>query len=233
MKSRRPLIIAVDGYSSCGKSTFAQLIAKELGFIYIDSGAMYRAVALYALQNGLIAKVTLKKEQLIRSLDRIEIRFRKNEKTGAQETWLNGENVEEFIRGIEVSNIVSKISQIKEVREKMVRFQRKIGEEGSVVMDGRDIGSTVFPDAVLKIFMTADPEVRARRRFKELVEKGMQVDFDDVIRNIKMRDHEDETRKVSPLRKAADAVILDNSSMTIDEQMDWFRKKWNYEPNEN
>jgi len=232
MKSRRPLIIAVDGYSSCGKSTFAQLIAKELGFIYIDSGAMYRAVALYALQNGLIAKVTLKKEQLIRSLDRIEIRFRKNEKTGAQETWLNGENVEEFIRGIEVSNIVSKISQIKEVREKMVRFQRKIGEEGSVVMDGRDIGSTVFPDAVLKIFMTADPEVRARRRFKELVEKGMQVDFDDVIRNIKMRDHEDETRQVSPLRKAADAVILDNSSMTIDEQMDWFRKKWNYQ-NEN
>jgi len=232
MKSRRPLIIAVDGYSSCGKSTFAQLIAKELGFIYIDSGAMYRAVALYALQNGLIAKVTLKKEQLIRSLDRIEIRFRKNEKTGAQETWLNGENVEEFIRGIEVSNIVSKISQIKEVREKMVRIQRKIGEEGYVVMDGRDIGSTVFPDAVLKIFMTADPEVRARRRFKELVEKGMQVDFDDVIRNIKMRDHEDETRKVSPLRKAADAVILDNSSMTIDEQMDWFRKKWNYQ-NEN
>jgi len=232
MKSRRPLIIAVDGYSPCGKSTFAQLIAKELGFIYIDSGAMYRAVALYALQNGLIAKVTLKKEQLIRSLDRIEIRFRKNEKTGAQETWLNGENVEEFIRGIEVSNIVSKISQIKEVREKMVRFQRKIGEEGSVVMDGRDIGSTVFPDAVLKIFMTADPEVRARRRFKELVEKGMQVDFDDVIRNIKMRDHEDETRQVSPLRKAADAVILDNSSMTIDEQMDWFRKKWNYQ-NEN
>jgi len=232
MKSRRPLIIAVDGYSSCGKSTFAQLIAKELGFIYIDSGAMYRAVALYALQNGLIAKVTLKKEQLIRSLDRIEIRFRKNEKTGAQETWLNGENVEEFIRGIEVSNIVSKISQIKEVREKMVRIQRKIGEEGSVVMDGRDIGSTVFPDAVLKIFMTADPEVRARRRFKELVEKGMQVDFDDVIRNIKMRDHEDETRQVSPLRKAADAVILDNSSMTIDEQMDWFRKKWNYQ-NEN
>jgi cytidylate kinase len=226
MKSRQPLIIAVDGYSSCGKSTFARLIAKELNFVYIDSGAMYRAVALYAMMNGMVYGGKADPGRLTASLDNIEIRFRLNKSTGIQETFLNGGNAEEEIRGIEVSNIVSKISQIEEVREKMVRLQRKIGAEGNVVMDGRDIGSTVFPGAALKIFMTADPEVRARRRYKELVEKGADVDIEEVIHNIRMRDHEDETRKVSPLRKAGDAVLLDNSHMTVDQQMDWFRNKW-------
>lgn len=226
MKSHNPLVIAVDGYSSCGKSTYAKLIAKELGYIYIDSGAMYRAVALYALRNGFVSDHLIEKEKLIQTLDRIEIRFIYNAATGTQETWLNGENVEKEIRGIQVSEIVSKISQIEEVRGKMVRLQREIGSISCVVMDGRDIGSTVFPDAVIKIFMTADAKIRAQRRYKELSEKGISVDFDEVLRNIRMRDHEDETREVSPLRKAPDALVLDNSQMTIDDQMDWFRAKW-------
>jgi len=226
MKSSHPQVIAVDGYSSCGKSTFAKLIARELGYIYIDSGAMYRAVALYALRNGLADNDSVMKDPLVKILDRIRIRFMQSTETGNQEMWLNGENVEKLIRGIEVSNIVSKISQIEKVREKMVRLQREMGRNGCVVMDGRDIGSTVFPGAALKIFMTADPEVRARRRFKELVEKGMPVDLEDVLRNIEMRDHEDETREVSPLRMASDAVLLDNSNMTIEDQMTWFREKW-------
>lgn len=226
MKSRQSPVIAVDGYSSCGKSTFAKLIAGELGYIYIDSGAMYRAVALYALQNGMAGNDFVYKDQLIKSLGQIKIRFTHNVENGSQETWLNGENVEKQIRGIEVSNIVSKISQIKKVREKMVRLQREIGREGCVVMDGRDIGSTVFPEAAMKIFMTADPEVRARRRYKELTEKSVPVDFDEVLNNIRMRDHEDENRQVSPLRRAPDALVLDNSAMTIADQMEWFRKKW-------
>ncbi|HEX2394509.1 MAG TPA: (d)CMP kinase [Bacteroidales bacterium] len=226
MKSHKPLVIAVDGYSSCGKSTYAKLIARELGYTYIDSGAMYRAVALYALRKGLASDKQIEKLKLIQSLDQIEIRFRNNEATGAQETWLNDENVEKEIRGIEVSNIVSKISQIEEVREKMVRLQRTIGSGGCVVMDGRDIGSTVFPEAAFKIFMTADAKIRAQRRYKELSEKGISVDFEEILRNIRMRDHEDETREVSPLRKAPDALVLDNSQMTIGEQMVWFAEKW-------
>lgn len=226
MNDRQPLVIAVDGYSSCGKSTFAKLIASNLEYVYIDSGAMYRAVALYALRNGMADTGSVNKDDLIRSLSRIKIRFMHNPETGTQETWLNGENVETPIRGIEVSNIVSKISQIEEVRKMMVRLQREMGREGCVVMDGRDIGSTVFPNAALKIFMTADPQVRASRRFKELTEKGMPVNFDDILQNIRMRDHEDETREVSPLRKASDAKVLDNSRMTIDDQMEWFRNMW-------
>jgi cytidylate kinase len=224
--SPQPLIIAVDGHSSCGKSTFARLIAKELNFVYIDSGAMYRAVALYAIEHNMIPAEHVLQDKLNKSLQLIHITFKLNQNTGLQETWLNGKNVEPAIRGIEVSNIVSKISQIAEVRSEMVRLQRNIGTKGNVVMDGRDIGSTVFPGATLKIFMTADTIVRAKRRFKELVEKGINVDFQEVVENIKMRDHEDETRMVSPLRKAPDALVLDNSNMTIDQQMVWFRNKW-------
>ncbi|HLO60644.1 MAG TPA: (d)CMP kinase [Bacteroidales bacterium] len=220
-----PYIIAVDGYSSCGKSTFARMIARELGFVYIDSGAMYRSVAQYALENGLIKGDSVD-PALNRELDKISVQFVLNRDTGLQETLLNGRNIEKEIRGIEVSAIVSKISQVPEVRQKLVKLQREIGHGGNVVMDGRDIGSTVFPDATFKIFMTADPVVRAERRYKELVEKGTPVDLQKVIENIKMRDYEDENREVSPLRKAHDAVILDNSHMTIAQQMDWFREWW-------
>jgi cytidylate kinase len=227
MESHPAFIIAVDGYSSCGKSTFARMIAKTLNYIYIDSGAMYRAVALFCLENGLLVNGNPDLEKLRQALDNIVIRFNLNEHTGIQETWLNGRNVEENIRGIEVSSIVSRISQIPQVREKMVRFQRKIGENGGVVMDGRDIGTVVFPHARVKIFMTADAAVRAQRRYKELREKGIPVELREITENIKMRDHEDETRKVSPLRKAEDAVVLDNSHMTPEQQMDWFRELWN------
>jgi cytidylate kinase len=222
---RSPYIIAVDGYSSCGKSTFARMIARDLGFVYIDSGAMYRSVAQYTLENGLIKGDSVDPE-LNGELNKISIKFVLNSETGLQETWMNGRNIEKEIRGIEVSAIVSKISQVPEVREKLVKLQREIGHGGNVVMDGRDIGSTVFPKATFKIFMTADPVVRAQRRYKELVEKGTPVDLQKVIDNIKMRDYEDENREVSPLRKADDAVILDNSNMTIAQQMDWFRESW-------
>jgi cytidylate kinase len=220
-------IIAIDGYSSCGKSTFARMIAKELDFVYIDSGAMYRAVALYCIENGLLISDNLNTESLLDSLDNITIRFIQNEKTGMQETWLNNRNVELEIRGIRVSSVVSKISQVREVRAKMVKLQREIGKNGNVVMDGRDIGTVVFPAAQMKIFMTADKDVRASRRYKELLEKGTDVMLDDVRANILMRDHEDENRQESPLRKAPDSIILDNSQMTVDQQMDWFRELWN------
>jgi cytidylate kinase len=225
MVSGQSFIIAIDGYSSCGKSTFAMLIAKELNYVYIDSGAMYRAVALYCLNNGLKIEDT-DPEKLRQSLEKIHIQFKLNPLTGIQETWLNDKNVEEKIRGIEVSAVVSKISQFKEVREKMVGLQRRIAINGGVVMDGRDIGSVVFPNAALKVFMTADTDIRAKRRYKELIEKGIKINFNDVITNIRMRDHEDETRKESPLIKAIDAVLLDNSNMTIDQQMTWFREQW-------
>lgn len=224
--TQAPYIIAVDGYSSCGKSTFARLIAKELGFVYIDSGAMYRAVALFALEHGMISGQQVNDEELNKSLNQINISFRIDEKTGLQETLLNSRNVEPEIRGIEVSNIVSKISQVPEVRTEMVSLQRKIGSSGNVVMDGRDIGSTVFPEATLKIFMTADTIVRAKRRHKELIEKGVDVDLQEIAENIRMRDFEDENRTVSPLRKAPDAVVLDNSNMTISQQMNWFKEAW-------
>jgi cytidylate kinase len=226
MKTDRACIIAIDGYSSCGKSTFARLIARELNYVYIDSGAMYRSVSLYFLQNGLLVNGNPDPSGLRQALDKIHIHFALNSSNGMQETYLNGRNVEEEIRGIEVSAVVSKISQIKEVREKMVGLQRNIGKKGGVVMDGRDIGTVVFPDAGLKIFMTADTEVRARRRYKELVEKGLKVDLDEIMANIRMRDHEDENRLESPLRKATDAIILDNSSMTIEQQMNWFSEIW-------
>jgi cytidylate kinase len=220
-------VIAVDGYSSCGKSTFARLIARELGYVYIDSGAMYRAVALYCLENGIISKEKIDLELLQRSLSHINVQLKLNSGSGVQETWLNGRNVGEEIRSIAVSEVVSRISQVKTVREKLVSLQRIIGENGGVVMDGRDIGTIVFPAARMKIFMTADPDIRAKRRYDELIQKGVEVELSAVARNVRMRDHEDENRKESPLVKAKDAIVLDNSYMTLDQQMDWFREKWN------
>lgn len=219
-------IIAIDGYSSSGKSTFAKAIAAELGYVYIDSGAMYRAVALYCLENGIVTNEKLDHKKLTESLDKINIEFLKDPGTLKQFTMLNGMNVEEKIRGIEVSEVVSKVSKVKEVREKMVRMQRNLAKKGGIVMEGRDIGTVVFPDAKLKIFMNAKAAVRARRRYDELVRKGVQVSYNDILSNIRMRDHEDENRTESPLRKAEDAIILNNSNMTPDEQMNWFRKQW-------
>jgi cytidylate kinase len=226
MQQSDQTIIAIDGYSSCGKSTFARLIARELNFVYIDSGAMYRAVALYCIENGLLSGNVVDLPRLQQALPEIQIRFSLDETDGRQQTWLNGVNIEEKIRGIEVSSVVSSISQIGDVRTKMVAMQRKIGESGKVVMDGRDIGTVVFPQAILKIFMTADPNVRAKRRYDELIQKGVHVELNEIADNIRMRDREDENRPVSPLRKASDALILDNSYMTVAEQMEWFRNKW-------
>ncbi len=216
------MIIAVDGYSSSGKSTFAKAIAKKLGYLYIDSGAMYRAVTLYSLQNGIIEDHNIDQKKLSRNFDRLKIEFRFNKQTRRNETYLNEKNVEEGIRGIRVSDHVSDISKIKFVREKMVEFQQEMGKDKGIVMDGRDIGTVVFPDAELKIFMTAGVEIRAERRYKELIEKGLSVSFEQVRENIVKRDRIDENRQESPLRKAEDAIILDNSYMTPDEQMIWF-----------
>ena len=215
------IIIAIDGYSSCGKSSFAKAIAREMEYIYIDSGAMYRAVTLYCLRAGLAGKDGISAKSIAASLGNININFVYNPDIGLYETYLNSENVESEIRGIEVSAFVSGISQIQEVRIRMVELQRQIGIFKGIVMDGRDIGTVVFPDAEIKIFMTATLEVRAKRRYDELVSKGMKVDFDEVRRNIVARDIADENRDISPLRRAEDAIILDNSRMTIPEQMTW------------
>jgi cytidylate kinase len=219
-------LIAIDGYSSCGKSTFARLIAADLGYIYIDSGAMYRAVTLYCLENGIIRGDDLDISALHQSLDQIQVEFARNPLSGLQETWLNGRNVEEQIRGIDVSSVVSRISQIREVREKMVGMQRLIGKNGGVVMEGRDIGTVVFPGATMKIFMTASTAVRARRRYDELISKGIRVKLAEVKKNIRMRDQQDENRTESPLKKAPDALLLNNSEMTVAQQMKWFRSEW-------
>jgi cytidylate kinase len=213
-------IIAIDGYSSSGKSTFARAIAASLGYIYIDSGAMYRAVALYCLENA------ISEEELPARLDEINIRFSVEKGNGKQHTILNNRNVEELIRGVEVSGIVSRISRIKAVRAKLVRMQREFGIKGGVVMDGRDIGTVVFPEAGMKIFMNASPEVRARRRYDVLLSKGIKVSYDEILSNIVMRDNEDAMREESPLRKADDALLLDNNNMTMDDQMKWFKEQW-------
>ena len=213
-------IIAIDGYSSSGKSTFAKAIAAELDFVYIDSGAMYRAVALYCLENAIT------EEELPRHLPEINIEFSVDSVTKKQFTMLNSVNVEDKIRGVAVSRVVSRISRIKSVREKLVGLQREFARKGGVVMDGRDIGTVVFPDAGMKIFMNAAPGVRAKRRYDELLAKGINVSYDEILSNIVMRDHEDETRAASPLKKADDALVLDNSNMTLEEEMKWFRENW-------
>ena len=219
----KKLIIAIDGYSSCGKSTFAKAIARELKYIYIDSGAMYRAVTLYCMRKGFISKEGFNIKDILDNLNNIHADFIFNPGTEEYETYLNSENVENEIRGIEVSAFVSRISQIHEVRAQMVELQRQIGVFKGIVMDGRDIGTVVFPDAEIKIFMTASIEVRAKRRFDELKEKGNNIDFEEIKRNIVARDIADENRDISPLRRAEDAIILDNSRMTVNEQMIWVR----------
>jgi len=217
----KKIVIAVDGFSSCGKSSFAKLIAKRLGYLYIDSGAMYRAVTLGFIQNRLIENGKVKRDGLIENIGKFEVGFSYNADVNGFETTLNGVVVEEQIRTIGVASQVSVVSAVAEVRERMVELQRKLGQNKGIVMDGRDIGTVVFPNAELKIFMTADPKIRAERRLKELMEKGQQVNFAEILANIEERDHLDQTRDVSPLRKADDAIVLDNSHMTIDEQMVW------------
>ncbi len=215
------LIIAIDGYSSCGKSTFARAIASELNYIYIDSGAMYRAVTLYCLRKGYIGKEGLKINGIMADIKDIHICFVYNSDIAEYETFLNSENVEREIRGFEVSSHVSRISQIAEVRSRMVELQRQIGVFKGIVMDGRDIGTVVFPDADLKIFMTAAVDIRAKRRFDELIHKNIEVEFEEIRKNIIARDIADENRDISPLRRADDAIVLDNSRMTVASQMEW------------
>lgn len=218
----KKITIALDGHSSCGKSTMAKDLAKELGYIYVDTGAMYRAVTLYAMRHNLIkADGSIEQQGLRAQLPQIEIAFQLNPTTGRPETMLNGENVEKEIRTMEVSAHVSPIATLPFVREKLVEQQQKMGEGGGVVMDGRDIGTVVFPHAELKVFVTASAEVRAERRFKELKEKGMEADYNEILANVKERDYIDSHRETSPLRKADDAIELDNSNMTIDEQRQW------------
>ena len=217
----KKLIIAIDGYSSCGKSTFAKAIAEELNYIYIDSGAMYRAVTLYCIRRNFIGKGLLYLEGILEELKNMHIEFVYNPDKGEYETFLNSEDVEKEIRGIEVSAHVSRISMIPEVRSRMVELQRQIGVYKGIVMDGRDIGTVVFPDADLKIFMTASVEIRAQRRYDEMKAKSMNVPFDEVLNNIIARDITDENRDISPLRRADDAILLDNSKMTVEEQMKW------------
>jgi CMP/dCMP kinase len=218
------LIIAIDGYSSCGKSTFARLIAKELNYIYIDSGAMYRAVTLFCMRRKFIGTSGVNLNGILSELNDINIDFVFNPDKNEYETFLNSENVETEIRNMEVTSYVSRISQIYEVRDRMVELQRQIGVTKGIVMDGRDIGTVVFPDADIKIFMTASVEIRARRRFDELKNKGLNIDFDEIKRTIIARDIADENRDISPLKRADDAIILDNSRMNISEQMTWFEE---------
>ena len=213
--------IAIDGFSSCGKSTIAKGLAKKIGYIYIDSGAMYRAVSLYAIRNGWMDDTHINENALRKHISEISIAFKSNDE-GGQETYLNGENVEKEIRTIEVANGASRVSTLGFVRKELVRLQKEMGKRKGVVMDGRDIGTVVFPDAELKIFVTASPEVRAQRRFEELNAKGIgNADYEAVLANIKERDERDTTRAESPLRKADDAHELDNSRITREQQMQW------------
>lgn len=222
----RKIVIAIDGFSSCGKSTFAKAIAARLGYIFIDTGAMYRAVTLYALEHGAIRSGIVDEDAIEALLPQIEITFRFNPRRGASDIYVNGDLAEGRIRSIEVSNCVSGVSSIRAVREKLVAIQQSMGRERGVVMDGRDIGTVVFPDAELKIFMTADAEVRAKRRYAELTAKGDNVTLEEIIENVVSRDKADMSRAISPLRQAEDAVVLDNSYMSVEEQMEWFMQRY-------
>ena len=223
----KKITIAIDGHSSCGKSTMAKDLAKEVGYIYVDTGAMYRTVTLYAMRHNLFdEKEEVKLDALKAEMPNIKVGFKFNQETGRPDAYLNGELVENVIRTIEVSNHVSKIAAVPFVREAMVAQQREMGKEKGVVMDGRDIGTTVFPDAELKIFVTASAEVRAKRRYDELQAKGMPADYDDILKNVQERDYIDSHREVSPLRQAPDAILLDNSEMTIPEQKVWLMNQF-------
>jgi cytidylate kinase len=218
------ITIAIDGYSSCGKSTLAKALAQKLNYSYIDTGAMYRAVAVYALQNNFFADHVINETELINSLHNIEVNFKYNPLTHLSETYLNGQNVEQEIRTMKVSDLVSKVSSIKEVREKMVALQRKMGKSKGVILDGRDIGTNVFPKAELKLFMTADNDVRAQRRLNEFSSKGQYFSLDEVKQSLLQRDTEDINRKENPLIKAEDAVVLDNSDISKEEQLEFVLK---------
>ena len=220
------IIIAIDGHSSCGKSTFAKTIAARLGYIFIDTGAMYRAVTLYALEHGAIRSGIADEAMIVSMLDDIDIQFRFNSERGASDIYVNGDLVECKIRTIEVSNCVSAVSSIGEVRRRLVALQQRMGQKRGIVMDGRDIGTVVFPDAELKIYMTADAMVRAERRYKELTAKGDKVTLEEIYENVVSRDKADMTRAISPLRKADDALVLDNSTMSVEEQMAWFMERY-------
>lgn len=223
----KKITIAIDGHSSCGKSTMAKDLAREVGYVYVDTGAMYRSVTLFALRNGLFTADGINEDELRRRMPEIHISFKFNAETGRPDTYLNGELVEQDIRTMEVSNHVSPIAALGFVREAMVAQQQQMGKDKGVVMDGRDIGTTVFPNAELKIYVTASAEVRAQRRYDELKAKGMEADFDEILKNVQERDYIDSHREVSPLRKADDAIELDNSHMTIAEQKQWLLDRFN------
>lgn len=222
----KKITIAIDGFSSCGKSTMAKDLAHEIGYIYIDSGAMYRAVTLYCIENGLFEGKSIDLEALGRRINDINISFELDAETGRPRTRLNGKDVEDRIRTMEVSSRVSIIAAIGFVREALVAQQQAMGKEKGIVMDGRDIGTTVFPDAELKIFVTASAEIRAERRYKELQEKGEKADFAEILANVKERDRIDQTRTVSPLRQAEDAILLDNSNLSLSEQKAWLLEQY-------
>lgn len=217
----KKITIAIDGFSSCGKSTMAKDLAREIGYIYVDSGAMYRAVTLHCIKNQLFKDDLLDIDQLRNDIPQIEIRFKINKATSLPETFLNGVNVEKEIRTMDVSSKVSQVSAIDFVREAMVAQQQAMGQEKGIVMDGRDIGTTVFPDAELKIFVTASPEIRATRRYDELKGKGLDAQYEEILENVKQRDYIDQNRDISPLRQAEDALLLDNTNLTIEQQKSW------------
>lgn len=219
----KKVVIAIDGFSSCGKSTMAKDLAREIGYIYIDSGAMYRAVTLYSLENGIFKGENIDTQKLQKEMDSIHISFQLNPETGRPDTYLNGINVENKIRTMDVSSHVSPIATLGFVREAMVAQQQEMGKAKGIVMDGRDIGTTVFPDAELKIFVTASAEIRAQRRYDELKAKGEEASYNDILENVKQRDYIDQNREISPLRKADDAMLLDNSQMTLSEQKEWLK----------
>ena len=214
------IIIAIDGYSSTGKSTISKQLANKLGYIYVDTGAMYRAVTLYAMQKNYITENTFNKPDLVKDLETISLRFKPNKELGYAEMFLNGNNVEKEIRTIEVSKLVSKVAAIPEVRKKLVKEQQAMGTQKGIVMDGRDIGSVVFPDAELKLFMTAAADKRAKRRYKELIDRGDKVKYEDILHNVQERDRIDSTREDSPLFMTKDAIEFDNSDMGLKEQFE-------------
>lgn len=223
----KKITIAIDGFSSCGKSTMAKMLAKEVGYIYVDTGAMYRAVTLFAMRNGMIApNGEVNRDELKQKIQTLRVEFKLNEQTGRAETYLNGENVENEIRGMEVSSHVSAIAAIDFVRTALVEQQQRMGRDKGIVMDGRDIGTVVFPDAELKVFVTASAEIRAQRRFDELKGKGVEANFDEILNNVQQRDYIDSHREVSPLRKADDAIELDNGELTIAQQLQWLVERF-------
>ena len=222
----KKITIAIDGYSSCGKSTMAKDLAREVGYIYIDSGAMYRAVTLYCLENGLFTNDGIDTARLEAAMPDIRISFELNPETQRPMTFLNGQNVEDRIRTMEVSNRVSPVAALPFVRKALVDLQQEMGRAKGIVMDGRDIGTAVFPNAELKIFVTASAEIRAQRRYDELKAKGQEASFEEILANVKERDYIDQNREVSPLRQAEDVLLLDNSNMTIEEQKQWLAERF-------